>query len=99
MQGGMAFEDTPLRDVARELERTYDLTVTIADSALAKMPVTGSFPSAPVDEVLDAMTRVVGARFQRSGRVVTIRRGVVPAGRAVPGERDAMQFTRAESGR
>jgi ferric-dicitrate binding protein FerR (iron transport regulator) len=94
-QGGLAFEDTPLRQAVRELARTYDLTITIADSALAGKLVTASFTNEPLDEVLDAVTRVVGGHYERTGRVVVIRRSLVPVQRPGRTGSQAMRVTRA----
>lgn len=79
MQHGLAFKDTPLRDVARELSRAYEVDVVIADSTLSDKLVTASFNDAPVDVVLRAVTFSVGAHYERTGRSVVIHRGVVPA--------------------
>ncbi len=72
IQGGLIFHDTPLRDVARELARTFNLEITVADATLAAQQVTGSYLDQPVDVILDDVTAVVGARYQRSGRTVAI---------------------------
>jgi ferric-dicitrate binding protein FerR (iron transport regulator) len=77
-QGALAFRDTPLRDAAVELARTYDLEVTIADSALGALRVTASFNGQTVDQVLEEVTRVVHAHYERTGRAVMIRSGAAP---------------------
>jgi ferric-dicitrate binding protein FerR (iron transport regulator) len=81
VQGGLVFQDTPLRDVVRELARTYDLEVTVADTALEGEVLSASFNGESADEVLGVITHIVGAHFTRSGRAVVIRRGAVPVGR------------------
>ncbi len=79
-QGRLVFDSTPLGAAVRELARTFDLQVTIADSSLAGERVTGTFDNLAVDEVLNEVTWVVGARFERHGRTVVIhRRGGQPA--------------------
>ncbi len=80
-QGGLAFHDTPLADVARDVARTFDLHVTIADSGLAMQLVTATFGAESADDVLDEVTRLVGARYERVGQRVVIRRGVGGVGR------------------
>ena len=82
VQGGLTFADTPLRQVVRELARTYGVDVRIADTALAPKPVTGSFREEPVTEVLDQIVFAVGAHYARLGRAIVIRRGPAPAGGA-----------------
>jgi ferric-dicitrate binding protein FerR (iron transport regulator) len=81
-QGELAFKDTPLSDVVRELARFYDVDVKVADNALEAKPVTGTFRGQTVDEVLKEIAFAVGGRYERSGRSVVIRRGVGAAGRA-----------------
>jgi ferric-dicitrate binding protein FerR (iron transport regulator) len=83
-QGALVFKDTPLGEAMRDLARTFDLDVTIADSGLAVKVVTGSFRDQPADEVLGAITHVVGAHYERTGRTVVIRRGALPVGRPAP---------------
>jgi ferric-dicitrate binding protein FerR (iron transport regulator) len=97
MQHGLAFKDTPLRDVARELSRVYDVEVTIADPTLADKLVTASFTDAPVDVVLRAVTFTVGAHYERTGRSVVILRGVVRPG-GQPGRVGDSEIRTAQAG-
>jgi ferric-dicitrate binding protein FerR (iron transport regulator) len=85
MQGRLVFDGTLLRDVVRELDRTFDVHITIADSVLAADPVTGSFDTETVDQVLNAITTVIGGRYERAGRAIVIRRGASRADRARSG--------------
>lgn len=87
-QGRLVFEDTPLGDVARELARAFDLTITVADTGLARKPITATFGDQPVDVILDDITDVAGARYERVGRAVVIRRRAASAGRHNSGPRD-----------
>lgn len=73
-QGGLAFEDTPLGDVARDIGRAFDIPVTIEDSNLVNRRVTATFSRQPLDLVLEEVTRVVGARYERTAHGVVIRR-------------------------
>ena len=54
------------------LFRSYDLDVRVADPALGRRPVTGSYGDEPVAQVLTLITAAVGARYQWQGRSVTI---------------------------
>ncbi len=80
-QATLVFRGTPFREAVREVARTLDLDVTIADSTIGRQLITGSFGNQSVDEILEAITRVAGAHFERKGRVVVIRRGVMPVSR------------------
>jgi transmembrane sensor len=75
VQDGLAFEGTPLRDVVRDISRTFDVDIVVADSALVARRVTASFVHEPLDVVLKAVTEVVGAHYERSARTIVIRRG------------------------
>ena len=80
-QGQLVFDDTPLREVLQELGRTYDLDVTLADSALGGQLITASFTDQSVDEVLGVVTHIAHATYRRNGRTVVIHQGPVPAHR------------------
>jgi transmembrane sensor len=66
----LAFQATPLRDAAREIERVYRTPVTIADSALARQTITATFTDRPVDEVVSVVCAVLSATCElRDGQV------------------------------
>lgn len=74
-EGGLAFSDTPIRDVLRALQRNYELRVTLHDPALAAQRVTASFVAGtPADIVLHDLTAIIGATYRRSGQSVVIQR-------------------------
>ena len=66
-EGRLEFDEVPLSQVARELERWYDLDITIADSALAHAALTASFENQPLNEVLNVVTRTLDIRYTRNG--------------------------------
>ena len=68
--GRLAFDERPLREVARELERWYDIDIALGDSALAGTPLTASFTNQSADEALAIVAGALGARVTRSGRTV-----------------------------
>ncbi|HEU4640830.1 MAG TPA: FecR domain-containing protein [Gemmatimonadaceae bacterium] len=71
-QGRLAFDERPLRDVARVLERWYDIEIAVDDTALASVPVTASFTDQSADEALSILTGALGVRYTRHGRHVRI---------------------------
>jgi transmembrane sensor len=77
-RGRLVFEGVTLDEAARQLGRWYDLDVEIADPALARRLVTGSYGDEPIAHVLTVITAAVGARYERRGRSVRI----YPAGGA-----------------
>ena len=69
-KGRLAFEERPLRDVARELERWYDIDIALDDSALANTPLTASFTNQSADQALSIVAGALGAHYARDGRTV-----------------------------
>ena len=66
----LAFQATPLRDAARDIERVYRTPVTISDSALAVETITATFTDRPVEEVVNVVCAVLSARCEvREGKV------------------------------
>ena len=74
MQGRLVFDEAPLRDVVRELERTFGVQITVDDSLASHQHVSGNFNNVPVDQVLEEITRTIGAQFEHRGRAVVISR-------------------------
>lgn len=57
----LAFQNTPLRDAAREIENTYDVRIAIVDEALAARTVTAVFTGQSLESVLDVICAIVNA--------------------------------------
>jgi transmembrane sensor len=70
--GELVFDRSSLGDVARELERWYDIDIVIPDPALAQRRVTRTFRGMPISHVLNTLALAVNARCWWSGRTVTI---------------------------
>lgn len=73
--GHLEFVDVPLRDVAADLARWYDVRVEIPDPALARRTVTASFRDASIGDVLGFIARVLDARIEHrdSTRIIVPR--------------------------
>ncbi len=70
--GELVFDRSSLGDVARELERWYDIHIVISDPALAQRRVSKTFRGMPISHVLNTLALAVDARCWWSGRTVTI---------------------------
>lgn len=68
----MIFNDTPVEEVARQLEDTYGLRVTIADPELAGRQLSGEISTRNVDVLLSALAALLEAEVQRDGDQVTL---------------------------
>ena len=75
--GSLVLEGLTLTDALPQLERWYDVTITVADSSLARRRVQARFHDETLPQVLDALSLALGAQWQQSGRTITL----TPAGR------------------
>jgi ferric-dicitrate binding protein FerR (iron transport regulator) len=66
----LAFQRTPLRNAAREIERQYHVRIRIADSALADRTITTWLADRPLDEVLRIVCAVTVADCVTRGDTV-----------------------------
>ncbi|HEY2165410.1 MAG TPA: FecR family protein [Gemmatimonadaceae bacterium] len=67
----LAFQSTPMREVAREIEETYGIRMVPEDSAVANRTVTGTFVDRDARYVIDAVCLVVNAQCSnRAGEIV-----------------------------
>jgi ferric-dicitrate binding protein FerR (iron transport regulator) len=72
--GTLRFSEQPLRDVVSELERWYDIDISVDDRAFLGVPVTASFTTQSADEALEIITATLGVHYTRDGRYVRIQR-------------------------
>ncbi len=70
--GFIVFQNTPLRQVARELERQYGVRVLLPDSAIASRAVTAWFTNQSFKQVLFAICRAVDAHCSLRDGVASI---------------------------
>jgi transmembrane sensor len=68
----LVFQSTPMRDVARELERRFAVHVRVADAAVAERTVTAWFGHESLQEVLLIVCRAAGAHCSVRGDTVSI---------------------------
>ena len=78
-RGELVFEDTPLSDAARDLERWFDIEVRFEDPALRSLrwnatPKIGD-PLETILQLIETTFQADRVRASRSGNVITIRRG------------------------
>jgi transmembrane sensor len=71
--GRLAFDETPLPEVASQLGHWFGTHVTIADPSLRARTLTASFTTESLDDVLAALGPSLDVRFERSGDRVIVR--------------------------
>jgi len=67
----MIFNDTPIEEVARQLEDTYGLRIIITNPDLAGRKLSGEISTRNVDVLLSALAALLEAQVQRDGDKVT----------------------------
>ena len=71
-RGRLLFRQAPLRAVAEELARWYDVDLRIPDAGVAARRVTLDMPARSLGEVLAAVTVPLGLRAVRTGHAVVL---------------------------
>ncbi len=76
LEGRLVFEDEPLREVGRTLERWYGLTVHVADAELGERRLTAQFADESITGVLKVVASALDARYEldRPSKTVTFYR-------------------------
>jgi ferric-dicitrate binding protein FerR (iron transport regulator) len=70
----LGFQDTPLANAAREIERVYHARVMVEDSSLARETITATFTDRPLDDVVRVVCSVLAARCTVDDGTVRIAR-------------------------
>ena len=70
--GALVLEGLTLADALPQLERRFDVDITVADASLAGRRVQARFHDETLPQVLDALSLALGARWTRSGNTVTL---------------------------
>jgi len=70
--GSLVLDGLTLADAIPQLERWYDVAITVPDPGLARRRITARFRDETLPEMLDALTLALGARHQQSGRTVML---------------------------
>ena len=69
--GTLTFDDEEFADIARELGRWFDVDIRSADSTLGSRRITAIYNNPSLPSVLDALSATLGARYERTGRIIT----------------------------
>lgn len=83
----LAFESTPMEEIAVELERRFDIRIEIVDPALRRRTVTGWFADQSPESMIAGICTVVEARCSVQDGVVRME----SARMGPPGSRDALR--------
>jgi transmembrane sensor len=72
-RGKLVFRDAPLSEVSEDLARWYGVHLDIQDAALRRRPLSASFDGDSIRQVLDVISRALGASMERRGDTVVVR--------------------------
>lgn len=64
-QGGIHFEDVELRQVIRDLERKFDVTISVSDPEILQVPFTSTFREAELNEILTVIAASMDLEYRR----------------------------------
>ncbi len=73
-QGVLFFDEVTLYDIARELERCYNVKIHISDEQLCRLRIYGNFHSREqrIENILDLLTATHNFRYRISGHEITL---------------------------
>lgn len=72
-RGELVFRDTPLSQVAEDLQRWYGVHLEIEDQALRRRPLSASFTGDSLKRVLDAISLAMGATMEQRRDTIVVR--------------------------
>lgn len=71
-EGQLVFIDSPLDEVARDLERWYDIQIEFENDHIKRLPLTATFEGQAVFHVIDVIARTMNLEYDIDGRRVFI---------------------------
>ena len=74
-QGNLGFDGTRLGDAVPQLERWYDVAITLSDSSLAERRLTATFRYESLSQVLELLALSLDLHVEREGRLVRLSPG------------------------
>jgi transmembrane sensor len=77
-RGRVEFEDTPLEDAVKEMNRYSRTHVAVADAEVAELRIGGVFRAGDSDEFVRIVTAAFGLKADRSGGGIVLSRPPVP---------------------
>lgn len=70
-KGGLRFNSTPIRDVAKELERMYNCRITFADGQFNNL-ISGEHDNKSLEAVLQSIEYTSGIRYKKEGNRIVL---------------------------
>lgn len=72
IKGGLRFNSTPIRDVAKELERVYNCRITFAVDQEFTNLISGEHDNQNLESVLQSIEYISGVKYKKEGRNILL---------------------------
>ncbi len=72
MSGRLVFDQMPVAEAVAQINRWYDVDVTVGDASLAQFTLTASLTNEPFDRAIKIVAAALDARVERRGSRVTL---------------------------
>lgn len=72
-EGGLHFEQSPMEDVIRNIERRFQVEILVHDEELLSIPFTSTFRKAELEEILTVIAASVNLEYLHEGDSVELR--------------------------
>ena len=72
IKGGLRFNSTPIRDVAKELERVYNCRITFAADREFTNLISGEHDNKSLESVLQSIEYISGVKYKKEGRNILL---------------------------
>jgi transmembrane sensor len=73
MEGSLIFYKTPINEVAKDLERHYNINITLQGDSLNEYTLTGSFKNSNADSALSIVCLALGLDFEKQNNNYVIK--------------------------
>ena len=71
-KGGLRFSSTPINDVAKELERVYNCSISFAEGQVFKNLISGEHDNKSLEAVLQSIEYTSGIHYKKDGNKVLL---------------------------
>lgn len=71
-KGVLNFQDTPLKDALSEIERYYNVTVTVKDPSVNKLKIRGTFKQVSVSKLFQELSYLLNIKYHIANNHITI---------------------------
>jgi len=72
--GWLVFDETPMKEVIKKLERWHGVRIIVKDSDLLDKQFTGKFKEESISQILEMMNKVSLVRYELKDSIVTLSR-------------------------